>query len=77
MLTVQLRSSNPIQADARFRCLDGKISVHFRGDTHRLLPANPIRYVMISFNPSITRINSSGDALPITFPILSTERVRI
>ncbi len=34
-------------------------------------------YAMISFNPSITWANSSGDNLPISLPILSVESVRI
>jgi len=32
------------------------------------LPSDPlVRYAMISFNPSILRVNSSGDAWPIAF----------
>ena len=34
-------------------------------------------YAIISFRPSIICVNCSIDTLPITFPILSTERVRI
>lgn len=37
----------------------------------------PHCYAMISFNPSMIWINSSRDALQISFPILSTESVRI
>ncbi len=69
LLSAQLRSGNPIQADPRFSCLNGQVSVNFwRDANHKLtavsLAGNRLRHV---FAGMLHVLDDILDNLPDTF----------